>query len=142
MELAIAALLRAVIPEHGTEQIQPRGLRALVETAFEISADDTCGGLGSERKVAAAGVLADPFDELDTLDDRGDHLLVSEPCRHLGCSALGGAPQRAIARKDVANAADGLDRLGARHGCRLYEDPRAHRPWRQSEASHVGEFVW
>src|SRR5207245_2935669 len=130
-ELAVPALPRPDVAEHRPEPVKTRGLRPLVEPPLEVSAHDTGGGLGTQGQLAAATileavkllgdgvcVLADSLDELGTFDDRGDDLLVREPCRNLGSCAFGGAPQRAIARKNVANAADRLDRLGARHGVR------------------------
>jgi hypothetical protein len=100
----------------------------LVEAAFEICAHDACGRLRPQRQLSApavlepikllgdgVGVLAHPLDQLLMLDDRGHDLLVAEPRRDLGRGPLGGAPQRTIAWKDVANAADSPDWLGARH---------------------------
>src|SRR5260370_29914819 len=61
------------------------------------------------------GVLADTLDQLRVLDQGRHDLLVSVSAGHVRGGQLGGAPQRTVAGKDVANAADSLDRLGAWH---------------------------
>ena len=127
-ELAVAALLRPVVAKHRTEQIETRGLRALVEETFEVRSHHARGRFRPQGEVASAtviesvellgdrvGVFADPLDQLGLLQDRGDDFLVAELSRHVLSSRLRGAPHRKVGGQDVTDSADGFDRLGAGH---------------------------
>ena len=127
-ELPVAPFLRPVVAEHRADEIEARGLRTLVETAFEVRAHDARCGLGPQGKLPApailktvellgngVGVLAHALDQLQVLDHRRLDLAIAEPMRHPRRRALGHAPQGALLGKNVADTADGLDRLGSRH---------------------------
>ena len=127
-ELPVPALLWPVIPKHRTEQIKTRGLRTLVEAAFEVSAHHSRGRLRSQGQVSPSavvetiklfghriGVLSHALDQLGVLEDRSDDLLVAEPPPDLRRPLLRRPPQRHLGRKDVAHAADGFDRFGTGH---------------------------
>ena len=127
-ELPVAALLWPVITEHRTEQIKTRGLRTLVEAAFEVSAHHSRGRLRSQGQVSPSavvetiklfghriGVFSHALDQLGVLEDRSDDLLVAEPAPDLRRPLLRRPPQRHLGRKDVAHAADGFDRFATGH---------------------------
>src|SRR5947209_5570692 len=56
-DLPVAALLWPVVTEHRTEQIKTRGLRTLVEAAFEVSAHQSRGRLRSQGQVSPSAVV-------------------------------------------------------------------------------------
>ncbi len=127
-ELPVAPFLRPVVAEHRPDQIEARGLRALVQPAFEVGAHDARCGFGPQGKLPASsvlkaiellghgvGVLAHALDQLRVLDDRRLDLSIAEPMRDPRRRPLGHAPQRALLGEDVADTADGLDRRGSRH---------------------------
>jgi hypothetical protein len=127
-ELPVATLRWTVISEHRADQIKTRRLGSLVESAFEIGADDARGRLRAQREIAAAAVLetvelfrhrigvrADSLDQLGVLDDRRHDLFVSESPRHVGGAPFRESPDRPVAREDVADTADGLDGRGTSH---------------------------
>ena len=57
MELAEAAGLGPVVPEHRAEVIEPHGLGLVVETVLQIGAADGRRALRAERHLLAAAVL-------------------------------------------------------------------------------------
>src|SRR5262252_6521379 len=125
---AISTLLGSVVAEHRSHQIKTRGLRAHAEPAFEIGPHDPGGGLRPQSEIAIpavletvellderVAVLARSLDELSRLDDRCDELLIAEPSRDDVGTLFGRAPVMHLRGEDVADSADGLDRLGSGH---------------------------
>src|ERR1700693_1515984 len=127
-KLPVAALLRAVVSKHRSDEEEARRLRALVQTGLEISADDSGGRLGSERGVPSPtiveaiqlfgdgiGVSSDALDQFRMLDDRRHDLLVAEAPCDARRRRLDGAPERTLLRHKVAHTADTLDRFASGH---------------------------
>src|SRR5258708_9901207 len=127
-ELPVAAFLGPVVSEHRADQVETRGLRALVETSLEVSPDNSSRGLWPQRQVSTAaiveavqlfgdrvGVLADALDQPGVLAQGGRELLTPQASRHIRGALFGGPPDRAFTRKDVAHSADGFDRLRSGH---------------------------
>ena len=56
-ELAVSALLRLVMTEHRTDQVETGWLRTLVQAAFEVRAHDAGGCFRPKRQVLRASLL-------------------------------------------------------------------------------------
>src|SRR5439155_20318060 len=103
-------------------------MRQLIDGGFEVRAHAAGGRLGPQGEIPpdavvepiellrdGVSVFAESLDQLSVLDDRRDDLFVAVWPGHGGGAGLGRAPYWHFGGKDVADAADSFDRLGAGH---------------------------
>src|SRR5258708_15111379 len=111
-KLPVAALLRAVVPKHRSQQIKTRRLGILVETMFEVGPDNAGGRLWSECNPAPTAVceavklfgkrvavVAGTPDQLGRPDGWGGNFLLAEPARHFLRGTSNGTPEPPVGRQ-------------------------------------------
>ena len=122
MELAIAPLLRPLVPEHRSRG--PHPLRALIgQVVLDRRTHDAGSRLGTQRQALAVvvegvhllfddiGRVADAADEQRRrLDDRHAEIAVTVLRERLPRGLLDALPKRCLVGQDVVHAANGLDR--------------------------------
>ena len=142
MELAVAALLRFLAPEH--RAAAPELLLLVVQQSIaERGAHDAGGRLRAHRDALAVivervhlfrddvGELADrAAEELRPLEHGKSHALVAVCCKELGRRAFDSVPKRRVRGQHVVHAANRLNQVG--HGAAQSEttltEKRAYSP--------------
>ena len=112
-ELPITAFLRPLAPEHRADVIKLLHAGALVETVFDISADNGSRVLGPQRERRAVAVFEGvhflrndvgflPYaarEELRFFEDRGADFVVVVGAENLARDALNAVPYRRVGRQ-------------------------------------------
>ncbi len=139
VELAIAALLRPLVPEH--HDLAPQAQRSVVErVVLDHGAHDPRGRLRAERQPIAVhrvlegvhlllddvGHLAEAaHEERRRLDDRRAHVDVGVAAHQRAHLVLEPLPARRFRRQDVVHALDGAQAFGQWNPPRLWLRPCA-----------------
>ena len=118
VELAIAALLRPLVPEHRARgpQLQPR---AAQQAVGDRGAHDAGGGLRTQRQAVAAGVGEGVHLLLDDVGELADGALEQRRCARPPARASPRSHRRRTARaRRARGAARRRSRRAARRSCR------------------------
>ena len=122
VELAVASGLRAVVPEHRAEVVEPHRQRLVVQPVLQVRAADGGRPLGPERDLLPAPVLEAVHLLLDDVrlladgageerrvleDGRVDALIAERPCGP-GDRAVHERPVPLLLRQDVGCSSGGL----------------------------------
>ena len=131
-ELAVAALLRALAAEHGSDVVELLDAGNLVEAVLDISAHHGSGGFRAQRERRAVAILpgvhflADDVgvfahaarEECGLLKDGRADFVIVESAEHFARLRFDAVPDGARGRQNIARSFDCLDHAVAISGSR------------------------